>query len=311
MNTSIIGVIGLALLINFSSWAQNREADTLEIALTTTSKMIISIGDRNDLSILKSMDFQSLIQDNLNKLDESDSLSDPTAKSLDPIPERENLEEIKEENKEESDWPHHKNRLKIKQSFNLDLGFNNYLHEGGFPDKTNAPYAVKTWGSWYLAFNSIQRTKLSSHLFVEWGLGVSVNTFKFEDKTIKMSKDSAFVYFNPDSRALDFKKSKLTLSYVNASLVPVWQSHHNAFRLGLGGYAGYRLGSFSKLSYRENKKTQSDREANNYYLNNLRYGVRLQIGLRSTDLFFNYDLNDLYIQGKGPQLNAFSFGVIF
>ena len=33
--------------------------------------------------------------------------------------------------------------------------------------------------------------------------------------------------------------------------------------------------------------------------------------LSATDLFFNYDLNELFAEGKGPKLNAFSFGVIF
>ena len=47
----------------------------------------------------------------------------------------------------------------------------------------------------------------------------------------------------------------------------------------------------------------------NFYLNNLRYGLRLQLGLRGTDIFFNYDMNDLFIENKGPKLNAFSFGI--
>ena len=46
-------------------------------------------------------------------------------------------------------------------------------------------------------------------------------------------------------------------------------------------------------------------------MNNLRYGLRLQFGFRDTDFFFNYDLNELFSAGKGPKVNAFSFGVSF
>jgi len=28
-------------------------------------------------------------------------------------------------------------------------------------------------------------------------------------------------------------------------------------------------------------------------------------------MFFNYDLNDVFESGKGPELNAISFGLIF
>ena len=48
-----------------------------------------------------------------------------------------------------------------------------------------------------------------------------------------------------------------------------------------------------------------------FYLDSIRYGLRMQIGVRSTDLFINYDMNELFDEGKGPTLNAVSFGVIF
>ena len=43
----------------------------------------------------------------------------------------------------------------------------------------------------------------------------------------------------------------------------------------------------------------------------MRYGLRAQIGFNDIDLFINYDMNELFAAGKGPQLNAFSFGVTF
>jgi hypothetical protein len=37
----------------------------------------------------------------------------------------------------------------------------------------------------------------------------------------------------------------------------------------------------------------------------------MQIGFKGTDFFFNYDMNELFAENKGPKLNAFSFGVSF
>ena len=53
-------------------------------------------------------------------------------------------------------------------------------------------------------------------------------------------------------------------------------------------------------------------EKSNMYIENLRYGLRGEIGVgKEIDLFFNYDLNDLFQPGKGPEMQAMSFGVIF
>jgi hypothetical protein len=123
-------------------------------------------------------------------------------------------------------------------------------------------------------------------------------------------------------RDVNFKKSKLSASYVHASLVPIvdfgghsrksrfWDGYNNSFRIGLGPYVGYRISSHSKLVYKDDDR-EKEKDNDSFYLNNFRYGLRLQLGYRSTDLFFNYDLNELFSEGKGPKLNAFSFGVVF
>ena len=90
----------------------------------------------------------------------------------------------------------------------------------------------------------------------------------------------------------------------------MWDGNNNSFRIGLGPYIAYRISSHSKLVYNDGGR-EKDKNTDNFYLNNFRYGMRLQLGYRSTDLFFNYDLNELFVEGRGPKLNAFSFGVIF
>jgi hypothetical protein len=168
----------------------------------------------------------------------------------------------------------------------------------------------------------VQRAKLAKKFFLEWGLGVNWYNFKFQEDNIRMSKDETGVIFTRDTRDLDFTKSKLTASYVMMSLVPVldfndnhrkariWDGDKESFRIGIGPYAAYRIGSHSKLVYEEDDK-EKEKDHDSFYLNNFRYGIRFQMGYRSTDIFFNYDLNELFISGKGPELNAISFGVIF
>jgi hypothetical protein len=339
-----------AIISSSLTMAQAQQAgDTVIVELAKTSRVIFTIKDRADLEILKHYDFQQLFQDVLLKLEKNDTtglaMRDSTETNSDVAVQE-------EEENDDTDWRsrrhedddnnddaddydfdsnHHKhwrnhmrgNRWgRTWQSFNFDLGTNNYLADGNFPDNDNALYSVRPWGSWYVAANSIQRTRLTSKLFVEWGVGLSWYNFKFQKDNIQIVKDGDGTQFVEDLRDVSFKKSKLTASYVHASFVPIldfgghsrksrmWDGYNNSFRIGVGPYIGYRISSHSKMVYKDND-LEKDKNRDNFYLSNFRYGARLQVGYRSTDLFFNYDLNELFADGRGPKLNAFSFGVIF
>lgn len=336
----------IALCAAFTARAQEAR-DTVIVELAKTSQVIFTIKDRSDLEILKHYDFQQLFEDVLRKLEKSDTASmaasDSTktqeeiaANKSDDTDDWWERNDDGDKNRDDDDWDKddwnsdkdwrdhfHGNRWgRTWQSFNFDLGTNNYLSDGKFPDSNNELYSVRPWGSWYVSASSIQRTRLGSKVFIEWGVGLSWYTFKFQNDNVKIVKGDSAIEFVEDLREVDFKKSKLSASYVHASLIPIldfgghsrkarlWDGYNNSFRIGLGPYIGYRISSHSKLVYKDDDK-EKEKEHDSFYLNNFRYGLRLQLGYRSTDLFFNYDLNELFAEGRGPKLNAFSFGVIF
>ena len=71
---------------------------------------------------------------------------------------------------------------------------------------------------------------------------------------------------------------------------------------------GYRMGSHSKTKSTDRGKKYH--EYNNFYLNDFRYGLTLQMGINNfANLFVNYDLNEMFKENKGPKLNGISFGV--
>jgi hypothetical protein len=330
----------LILTLTTAASAQSK-TDTVKIPLAKTSQLVFTMRDRSDLEILKHYDFQTLFQDILTKLDKNDTIPAPsdTTRATPPVSDPEPVgtwqrDEPKNDNDKNDDdddedwdnWKGHRKRWgRTWQSFNFDLGTNNYLESGSFPDKDNKLYSVKPWGSWYIAFNSIQRSRLGKNFFLEWGAGISWYTFKFQDASTRIVRTDTGIAFETDQTPdRSHIKSKLGITFVNASLVPVldfgdhsrkpriWNGYHSAFRIGLGPYVGYRISSLTKAVYRENGSSRDkDKDRGNFYLNNLRYGARLQVGFRSTDFFFNYDMNEIFASGKGPNLNAFSFGVIF
>jgi len=90
----------------------------------------------------------------------------------------------------------------------------------------------------------------------------------------------------------------------------LWNRIDKGFRIGGGAYAGYRLWSRTKVKYTENGSKQKDRSTSNFYLNDFRYGVRGQIGIGGFDVFFMYDLNEMFqANSGGPVLSRYQFGI--
>jgi len=338
MKKFIAITIILLFSINTLSEAQSKAPDSVVINVGNGSKITIVIKDKKDLETLKSYNFQSLMDDLITKIESEDTTSmKPSASYLNEINENSTDTEtnLEEEIQEETELTEESSSEEIeevsekshyhgtRQSFNIDMGMNNYLSNGKSPDAAEL-YNVRPWGSFYIAMNSVFRSRLTRTFFLEWALGVSRYDFKFQNDAVKMTMDPNSVVFTEDTRDVVFKKSKLSTIYLNTSFIPVidfggnrrkpvmFDGHRSdSFRIGFGPYAGYRLDSHTKLVYEEDGDKEKDKEHNNFHMNNFRYGLRFQLGFKDTDLFFNYDLNTLFAKNKGPELNAISFGVAF
>ena len=325
-------IIFLTLLILYSVVGAQQPVDTVVIKVGDGSKVIFAIRDKKDLETMKKYNFQKLMDDMIYKLEVRDSsrlnkLSSEFLKKDSAQEATSATAAVAEAPVESSTVTHQERRYygrRTRNSFNVDVGTNNFLGSGKFPNQSNDLYAVKPWGSWYIALNSIYRTRMTRKFFLEWGGGVSWYNFKFQDSQVAISKDNTGVLFNTDPRNYSFNKSKLTASYVNISAVPVidfggnrrkpsFFDGHGAsgFRIGLGPYVGYLIDSYSKQVYTANGDKKKEVHHDSFYLNNLRYGLRLQVGINDVDFFFNYDINNLFTDNKGPQLNALAFGISF
>ena len=334
--------------------AQTKPADTLIVKVGQGSKVIFAVQDKKDLETLKQYNFQALLNDMIAKLEKKDT-SKLTVPSSTYLKDTTRFSNDGGAYSEESTWAQERKnkyssnngntnytrsvqrnwrRRNTYHSFNFDIGTNNYLADGNFPDQSNALYSVRPWGSWYVGINSVRRTHIAGPVFLEWGFGVSWYNFKFQNHSASILKKDEGVSFVADARSVEFLKSKLSASYFNFSFVPVVDfgrggrkttifdgsrvdfssggNHSSSFRIGLGPYAGYRIDSWTKMVIKDaNGNEQTEKNSNSYYLNNLRYGMRFQFGFDDIDFFVNYDMNTLFVTDKGPKLNAISFGVTF
>jgi hypothetical protein len=230
-------------------------------------------------------------------------------------------------NHDDDDDRKKKKRNRYSHTFGLDFGFNNYLQDDQFPGANNELYSVKPWGSWYVAVTSNHINRIAGPLHLQFGADVSWYNFKFEDPFIRaVTGDNGVSFIGGLPTVIDPIKSKLTATYLNLSLVPTFifgkqyynnggfnifdLGHGNGFRIGAGGYVGYNLADYAKFVFEdEDNERQKERNTGNFFVNNWRYGVKIIIGVNDVDFFLNYDLNPLFAENRGPELNAVSFGV--
>jgi hypothetical protein len=202
---------------------------------------------------------------------------------------------------------------RTESEFVIDLGFNNLILDGQFP--TDTPYELRTWGSRNIALGYIFKSRVGgrrSPLDLTYGLEFSAHNFMF-DSNDRIRRGDEQIFFQPTGESL--RKNKLTVLYLSLPVMPLLDFRHpgwGGLRLGLGGYAGYRLSTYSKIVYFEDGNRVRNRERNNFFVNDFRYGLVGQIGYRGISLFVKYDLNPLFRDNRGldgADINAISFGI--
>lgn len=330
---------GIIVSVLFVSGLQNVAADTIYSTDTIILKfknnveVVVITGNGDDLSSAYNYDLNKIFKNLEYKIDrdEDGTITLVVEDEYGTRYLKDTIVVVKNtysESSYDSDSRKRKNRYhkRTRSLYNIDIGMNNYLKEDGtFPDESNELYTVRPWGSWYIGLAFLFKTNVAGPFNLEWGGGIDWYNFKYQNSRTRMDKDDLGVNFFEDvTPNISPIKSKLSATYLNLRFIPVfdfsksdswgrdrlWNENiGNGFRIGFGPYVGYRIDSWTKYTYREEGTKKKNHNKDNYYLNNVRYGVRVQVGFRGIDLFGTYDLNSLYTENKDtPNLNAFTFG---
>jgi len=196
---------------------------------------------------------------------------------------------------------------------NIYLGLVNYLEGGEKLPSSSELYSLNPIQSWYggLSFDNI--TRMFGGVYLDWGIGGSVQEFSFENTRTRLdvTADEVTFFERTDVKG---RKSKIKMWHLNAHLVPtISLGRYDSFRIGFGVYGGYRLSSSVIYKFDDaqgNKRKEKNRGQNN--LNQIRYGFRTTIGWNWFDIFVNYEMTDLFQDTvDAPRLTPVTFGFIF
>ncbi len=202
-----------------------------------------------------------------------------------------------------------------RRGFYGAIGLNAYSENKAMGYNTDN-YDLRPFGSRYVSLGFVKSATLARGkdvgLHLDFGLDVAWNNLMFDGNNT-VERGSSEISFPPllnnENRELDLRKSKLTVPYVNFSLMPTVSFPKSVISyLSVGGYVGYRLGGYTKT--RLGSDGTKDRVRSNFYLNDFRYGAAFELGIRKfPDFFVHYDINTLFQDNRGPAIKMINFGI--
>jgi len=136
-----------------------------------------------------------------------------------------------------------------------------------------------------------------------------------QPQVILHSADSAYFIVDNETSII---KNMLIANYVE---IPVEfrfstspDDKPRSFNVMLGGKIGLLGKSQSKLKYKENEIVAKLKDQRNFHISPLRYSAYLRIGVGGFNVFADYSISPLFIEGEGPEkktLNMLTTGISF
>ena len=199
------------------------------------------------------------------------------------------------------------------------IGFNNAIIDGEKFDDT--PY--KIGGSHFFELGWAWKTRVfkeSNFLRIKYGFSFQFNGLKADDNNYFVQNgDLTYLELHP----YDVKKAKLNVTNLvfplhfefGPSSKKEYATHfrystNRQFKVGLGGYVGFKTGVYQKLKYKENGEKVKEKNKNSYNTSNSIYGLSGYLAWGHTALYVKYDLNTIFKNQPVDQHNI-SLGLRF
>ena len=204
--------------------------------------------------------------------------------------------------------------------FVMAVGLNNAIVEG--QSLNDSPY--KIGGSRFFEMGWQWRTRLfknSNFVRLNYGFSFQFNGLKPKDNQYFVALDNGqteLQEFEYDLSKSKFRIDNLVFpihfefgpSKLKTTEETMRYSLRNQFRLGLGGYAGFNMGTRQKLKYDRNGDNVKDKLKRGYNTNDLVYGLSAYAGVDGVLLYVKYDLNPIFKNAAVGQRNV-SLGLRF
>ncbi len=300
-------ILSLMMALCFSIAAMGQDPDTIssgkksDTTNFTLGKKEIRIVEKNGETDIKVKN-----RDNDHEEENQDS------------EENDDYSENQSENNDHWEWNDRKSDKHFKGHWDaFQIGINSYLAA----DKTtNLPASSE-----YMALNTSKSININLNMFqqsfgligkslgIVTGLGLEFTNYVFDNNYTIIKNASGSII--PDDPGFKLDKSKLTTTFLTVPLLLEFQfpgdKKSNRLFINGGVIGGVKLGSHTKIKYKENGDKQDKKNRNDFNLNSLRYGFTGRIGIKHLSIFGTYYPVALFEKGKGEELYPFMVGLSF
>lgn len=200
----------------------------------------------------------------------------------------------------------------LKGNVIFDFGFNS-LREIPQVMGINA-FQSKSAGLYYM-----QQYAIGKKLSFNPALGVTVDKFSFDQNVVLDYFDvddgtgtgntvSALAFDSLDA-SINLKRSKLATAYLEAPIEFRYyfkgNESNDGFYLALGGFAGIRLETHTKIKFDEDGIKKVEKKRGEFHQKKIRYGLHGRIGYRGINLFYKQSFSTIFgDQGPAGSENA-------
>lgn len=203
--------------------------------------------------------------------------------------------------------------------FVFAMGINNVLENNQLNSLNNSEY--QTWRSRFYELGWTWKTRFTkdpSQLYFKYGVSFLWNNLRLDNNQFHQKNGDVTeiqTYANPLS------ESRLRHVQMNFPIHLEWDLSKNkvykdgrirdrtndSFRLGLGGFVGFKLGTRQYLEYNDvNGINVEEVQKNNFNMNTVNYGISSYVGYESVSFYMKYDLNPLF---QDTNTRNISFGI--
>jgi hypothetical protein len=219
----------------------------------------------------------------------------------------ESFEEIEITEKTKKVQPPKQKRFFAKSDFGFYIGLNNFLN--GEPSIPNQQYKLRTLQSRYVALSFRKNATLikgnKMDLAFSYGPEIAWYNLMLENSNVAIFENEQVSFMNNSKPT---RKSKLVMPYLNLPILLNFGFKEDKFKIGIGGYIGYRIGGYTSERFVSGGKS---RTKGSFGFTDIPYGLTTEFGKKNgLTLFARYDLNNLFVsnQVNAANLQAFSVG---
>ena len=177
-------------------------------------------------------------------------------------------------------------------------------------------YESRTWRSWNFEFGVGGARRFGRSAFgFKSGLHHNWNGFGIRTPDVQIINTPEGIVFEQDGSGNELAKSRFRVRSLDVPLMlffdPSKNGYRTSFNMALGGFIGWRYSTRSIIEYLDhNRNSVYIETVNDFNVNPLKYGLRMEIGFDEFHVVASYELSNFFNNKANlPNLNMASLAI--